>query len=227
MFIAYFVAGPLGNNCYLLAPDRGTSAVVVDAPVGSAATIEHALDEHGLELAAVLLTHGHLDHCAEAAGLADDHDAPVLIGAADRTLLTRPEAALSPELAGQLTDLLPEPLSEPRRVETYEPSRPLLIGGLTFTVLPAPGHTPGSVLLRTSTGEQEIAFTGDVLFAGSIGRTDLPGGDDPTMRASLRDVVRALPPQVHVLPGHGPFSTMATELADNPYLTDAYLEALN
>lgn len=227
MFIAYFVAGPLGNNCYLLAPDQGASAVVVDAPMGSATIIENALAERGLELAAVLLTHGHLDHCAEAARLADGHGATVLIGAADRMLLSRPEAALSSDLAGQLTALLPEPLSEPRHVEVYEPGRPLLVGGLAFTVLPAPGHTPGSVLLCTNTGEQEIAFTGDVLFAGSIGRTDLPGGDDRTMRTSLRDVVRTLPPRVQVLPGHGPFSTMATELADNPYLTDAYVEALN
>ena len=227
MFIAYFVAGPLDNNCYLLAPDQGRSAVVIDAPMGSAETVENTLAEHGLELAGVLLTHGHLDHCAEAARLADAHGAPVFVAAADRRLLSRPEDALSADLIAQLTLLMPEPLSEPRLVELYEPDSPLLIGGLRFTVLPAPGHTPGSVLLRTSTGEHEIAFTGDVLFAGSIGRTDLPGGDDPAMRASLRDVVRALPPQVQVLPGHGPFSTMAVELAGNPYLTDAYVEALN
>ncbi len=227
MFIAYFVAGPLGNNCYLLAPEEGSSAVVIDAPLGSTGTIENALAENDFDLAGVLITHGHIDHCAEAARLADAHGAPVHIGTADRPLLTRPELALSPELAGQLTGMLPEPVVEPERVEVYDPSRPLEIGGLAFTVLPAPGHTPGSVLLCTSSDENEIAFTGDVLFAGSIGRTDLPGGDDQAMRASLRDVVRGLPARVQVLPGHGPFSTMAAELADNPYLTDAYVEALS
>ena len=227
MFIAYFVAGPLQNNCYLLAPDGGDRGIVIDAPLGASETVERALAEHGLGLAGVLLTHGHIDHCAEAARLADAHDAPVLVSAADRVLLTRPELALSPELAAQLVALLPGPPAEPRRVELYDPSRPLSIGGLRLTVLPAPGHTPGSVLLRTSTGDDEVAFTGDVLFAGSIGRTDLPAGDDPAMRASLRDVVRELPARVQVLPGHGPFSTMADELAANPYLTDAYVEALS
>ena len=157
MFIAYFVAGPLQNNCYLLAPDGGDRGIVIDAPLGASETVERALAEHGLGLAGVLLTHGHIDHCAEAARLADAHDAPVLVSAADRVLLTRPELALSTELAAQLVALLPGPPAEPRRVELYDPSRPLSIGGLRLTVLPAPGHTPGSVLLRTSTGDDEVA----------------------------------------------------------------------
>lgn len=227
MFIAYFVAGPLRNNCYLLAPEGASTAVVIDAPIGSAEVVEKALAEHGLDLAGVLLTHGHIDHCAEAARLADPHGAPVLVGAGDQSLLTHPEEALSPDLVGQLLGQLSGPVTGPGRTEVYDPASPLEIGGLRFTVRPAPGHTPGSVLLLTSTEDNEIAFTGDVLFAGSIGRTDLPAGDDHAMRASLRDVVRELPARVQVLPGHGPFSTMANELATNPYLTDAYVEALS
>ena len=225
MFIAYFVTGAWQSNCYVLADEDSTQAVAIDVGMDAASTVEEVLKERGLELGGVLLTHGHIDHCAQAAMLADAHDAPVWVHAADRELMTNPGLGLSPGMAAQVSGLLggKSPV-EPRNLRLYETGVTVDCGGLSFTITPAPGHTPGSVLIGTDSGEQMVFFTGDVLFAGSIGRSDFPGGDDHTMRAMLRDVVKELPPEARVLPGHGQFTTVAQELASNPYLTDHYLE---
>ncbi len=228
MFIAYFVAGPWQANCYVVAPEDGQQAVAIDVGMGAAQTVEQTLSEHDLKLAGVLLTHGHIDHCAQAATLADAHGCAVWVHAADRELLSHPGKGLSPSMAATLDQLIgTQLLAEPRLVETYHPGEDVTFGELRFSVAAAPGHTPGSVLLGLDSDQGHIIFTGDVLFAGSIGRTDLPGGDDMSMRRSLREVVRALPVRGHVLPGHGPFSTVAEELDNNPYLSDSYLEVQN
>lgn len=225
MFIAYFVAGPWQANCYVVAPDDSPQAVAIDVGMDAADTVEQTLAENNLELAGVLLTHGHIDHCAQAARISDAHDCPVWVHAADRELLGNPAAGLSPEMAGLLPRLVGEiRLPEPRDLRIYDPDAGVSIAGLDFSVTAAPGHTAGSVLLGVDSDQGRILFTGDVLFAGSIGRTDMPGGDDATMRETLRRVVRTLPPQAHVLPGHGGFTSVADELAGNPYLSDSYLE---
>ncbi|MFZ2625311.1 MAG: MBL fold metallo-hydrolase [Propionibacterium sp.] len=225
MFIAYFVAGPWQANCYVVAAGDGSRAIAIDVGMDAAQTVEQTLAEHHLELAGVLLTHGHIDHCAQAATLADAHDCPVWVHPDDRVLLSDPGRGLSPSMAASLDQIIgTRVLAEPRRVESYDSSVAVNCAGLEFSVTDAPGHTPGSVLLGLDSEQGRIVFTGDVLFAGSIGRTDLPGGDDASMRRSLREVVRTLPEQAHVLPGHGPFTTVSEELGKNPFLSDSYLE---
>ena len=225
VFIAYFVTGAWQSNCYVIADEDAGLAVAIDVGMDAARTVEELLAQRDFQLAGILLTHGHIDHCAQAAVLADAHQAPVWVHPADRELMTHPAEGLSPQMAGQLHQLIGDaPLHEPRDLRTFEAGVPVRCAGFEFSVTPAPGHTPGSVLLGLEGDEHMIVFTGDVLFAGSIGRSDFPGGDDHTMRAVLRDVVATLPPQARVLPGHGPFTTVADELATNPYLTDAYLE---
>ena len=225
VFIAYFVTGAWQSNCYVIGKQDSDRVVVIDPGMQAADTVEKFLDERHLELAGVLLTHGHVDHCAQAAVLADRHDVPVWVHPADREMITHPDQGLSPEMAGQLHQLIGDaPLAGPQKLNGYAPDTPVELAGLSIRVIPAPGHTPGSVLLGVDTDNDPVLFTGDVLFAGSIGRSDFPCGDDQTMRTTLRDVVRHLPPNTRVLPGHGPATTVADELANNPYLTASYLE---
>ncbi|SER54760.1 Glyoxylase, beta-lactamase superfamily II [Propionibacterium cyclohexanicum] len=225
MFIAYFVAGPWQANCYVVSKGEGQEAIAIDVGMDAAQRVDTTLAEHHLELSAVLLTHGHIDHCAQAGLLADAHGCPVWVHEADRGLLSDPGKGLSAPMAASLDRLIgTRTLSEPAHVECYEPGVGLAVAGLDISVIHAPGHTPGSVLLGLDSQRGRLLFTGDVLFAGSIGRTDLPGGDDAAMRASLREKIRTAPGQAHVLPGHGPSTTVKHELENNPYLTDSYLE---
>ena len=227
MFLASFASGPWQANCYLAATGSGAECVIIDAGVEAADGIEVLVEEHGLRPAAVLATHGHIDHVASAAEVADRYGVALWIHPADRHLLTDPAAGLGADSRALLAQLLPGPLREPARLELLEPDRPLELAGLEFTVTHAPGHTGGCVLLAVPyPGHEQISqvvFTGDVVFAGSIGRTDLPGGDAEVMRQTLVGPVLALPDDAALLPGHGPQTRMATERATNPFLQLAFL----
>lgn len=228
MFLASFPAGPWQANCYVLALDDA-HAVVVDPGVDALEPVQRLVAEHGLGVEGVLLTHGHIDHVATAAEVADHFGVPAWLHAADRDLLTDP-ASGRPEMAAMIAQLGVD-VREPADLRLLHGGERVEVAGMAFDVVHTPGHRPGCVLFRLALpealpqapGVDELILTGDVVFAGSIGRTDLPGGDDATMRATLRDVVLALPDAAVLLPGHGPESTMDRERATNPYLTDSYL----
>lgn len=221
VLVAGFPAEAFGTNCYVVAPGPGEQCVVVDPGIGVDQRLEAVLAEHRLHPVAVLLTHGHLDHTFSVAPVCGARGIPAYIHPDDRELLADPVKGLSSDLTqlfgGRLT------WTEPEDVAPLPDGGTLEIAGLSFQVDHAPGHTPGSVLFRLaavpSGWEAEgVCLSGDVLFAGSIGRTDLPGGSLPQMLASLRDKILPLPDATAVLPGHGPATTIGRERATNPYL---------
>lgn len=223
MFLATLTTGHWQANCYVVAAPGMAECVIIDPGQDAADAVRELLAEHQLTPRAVLATHGHFDHVACAAEIADEYNVPVWIHSADRHLLTDPAAGLSPEGAAFVKQMLPTPLVEPAHVEDFDAITELTISQLTFSVTHAPGHTAGSVLLGLDyDGRQpqltRIVFTGDVVFAGSVGRTDLPGGDPGVMSRTLSDVVLSLDDGSALLPGHGGQTTMARERVQNPYL---------
>ena len=221
MLVVGFPAGAFKANCYLLARSDGGECVIVDPGQDAAVHIEESLREHRLVPRAVLATHGHFDHIQSAAAVADEHRLPVWIHSADRALLSDPLAGLGPRLAAALGPLT---LDEPRRVEALDDlaGGSVELAGMRIEVDHTPGHTPGSVVFRLATAEGgTLALTGDTLFAGSVGRTDLPGGDAATLGASLRTALLSLPDDTVVLPGHGPTTTIGEERLSNPFLASA------
>ncbi|HRL49159.1 MAG TPA: MBL fold metallo-hydrolase [Propioniciclava sp.] len=228
MFLASFPAGPWQANCYVFGFAEGR-VVVVDPGVDALAPVQRLVAEHELSVEAVLLTHGHIDHVAQAADVADHFGVPAHLHVLDRPLLSDPTSG-RPQMRQMVAQLGVE-VREPADLRLLEGGETLTAAGATFTVVHAPGHRPGCVLFRVPLAEPveeapeltELIFTGDVVFAGSIGRTDLPGGDDAAMRATLRDVVVPLPDTAALLPGHGPTTTMGHERITNRYLDEGYL----
>ena len=194
MNIQTLTLGPLATNCYLVRADESSRAVIID-PAANSKRLLAALEEQGLTLEAILLTHAHFDHIGALKNLRAATDARVYIGEADKDDPSR-----------MCHDLL-------TYTDTYRDGDFVTAGGLRFQVLATPGHTPGSVCLLCET----VLFSGDTLFAGSYGRTDFLGGSSRDMAASLKRLSR-LPPETRVLPGHGPSSTIEEELRTNPYL---------
>ena len=239
MLIASFPAGPLQANCYLVAPAAGAGCVVIDPGQASADGVAGLVREHDLTPEAVLITHGHFDHMWDTSPVARRYDVPVWIHPADRHLLADPMAAISNDSAQMLREQLgmtevPD-FTEPADVRDASDGATIEAAGLTFTVDHTPGHTPGTVAYRVDYVPQpqggrelppgpedvsQLMFTGDFLFAGSIGRTDLNGGDHDAMLASLASKVLPLPDNIVVLPGHGPQTTVGRERATNPFLAE-------
>jgi hydroxyacylglutathione hydrolase len=182
------------------------------------------LMEHRLKPVAVMLTHGHLDHMCSVTPLCRSYDSTCWVHPNDRVLLSDPLRAMGLETRLLLERLTGSPtvFSEPEEVRELTDGAEVSLAGLSFQAIHAPGHTPGSTMFQTSYQASaeidSVVFSGDVLFAGSIGRTDLPGGSLPDMLRSLRSKVLPLPDTVAVLPGHGPQTTMARERVGNPYL---------
>lgn len=204
--------GPIGTNCYLVRAGAGagaSEAAVVD-PSGDAADLRLTLARLGARCAGILVTHGHWDHLVGVAGLAEGTGAPVYMPAGERTLLESP-AAFTP--AGvSVPPYAPDVLLEGgERIE---------VAGIAFDVLSVPGHSPAHVAYHADGS----LFSGDVLFAGSVGRTDLPGADWNTLLGSLRLLMDTLPPETVVYPGHGPVTTLGAELARNPFLAELRAE---
>ncbi|HSL07549.1 MAG TPA: MBL fold metallo-hydrolase [Pseudonocardiaceae bacterium] len=217
MFVAGFPTGSLQANCFVLAAEAGGPCVVVDPGEGAEKPLDEVLRQHRLDPVAVLLTHGHFDHVFAVTPVCDGHDIPAWIHPEDRVLLSDPMRALSADarqfFGGRVQ------LREPREVRALDGGVSLQLAGLTLTVDHTPGHTRGSVTFRSATGDRPgLLISGDTLFAGSIGRTDLPGGDHEQMRASLRDKILVLDDDTVVLPGHGPRTTIGRERASNPFL---------
>jgi glyoxylase-like metal-dependent hydrolase (beta-lactamase superfamily II) len=217
VLVAGFPSGSFQANCYVLAPEAAGPCVVVDPGEGSEQPLDELLRQHRLDPVAVLLTHGHFDHIFAVTPVCDGNDIPAWIHPEDRVLLSDPLRALSAD-ARQFFGGRVE-LREPREVCLLADVTTLELAGLTLTVDHTPGHTRGSVTFRSMTGTgQGVLISGDTLFAGSIGRTDLPGGDHQQMLASLRDKILVLDDDTVVLPGHGPQTTIGRERSSNPFL---------
>ncbi|CAN3979615.1 MBL fold metallo-hydrolase [Kitasatospora purpeofusca] len=221
MFIAGFPAGAWGTNCYLVAPGPGEECVIVDPGHQAAAGVEELVREHRLKPVAVLLTHGHIDHVASVVPVCGAKGVPAWIHPEDRYMMSDPERALGRSLGTQLMGELT--VGEPDDVRELTDGSVLELAGLSLTVDHAPGHTGGSVTFRTPGAEDipPVLFSGDLLFAGSIGRTDLPGGDGEAIMRSLARVCLPLDDATVVLSGHGGQTTIGRERATNPYLRQA------
>nr|WP_246304686.1 MBL fold metallo-hydrolase [Nocardioides thalensis] len=220
--IAAFPAGPWGTNCYVAATAAGNECVVIDPGMDAADGIAEVVREHRLKPVAVLLTHGHVDHMFSVTPVSGTYDATAWIHPGDRHLLADPMAGISAESAGMLLGGKYE-FTEPDDVKELGDGAELELAGLRFLVDHTPGHTEGSVTFRTpydAADISEVMFSGDLLFQGSIGRTDLPGGDHPTMLRSLTEKVLPLADDIVVLPGHGDQTSIGRERATNPFLLD-------
>ncbi len=236
MLIAGFPAGPWGTNCYVVATAAGQECVVVDPGKDAADGVAEVVREHRLKPVSVLLTHGHIDHMWCVAPVAGAYDATAFIHPADRHLLSNPMMGTSPETAAMLLGGRYE-FAEPDDVAELDDGQELSLAGLDLIVDHTPGHTEGSVTFRTpyagndarpvAEPVSQVMFSGDLLFAGSIGRTDLPGGDHPTMLRSLAGKVLTLPDDIVVLPGHGEQTSIGRERATNPYLLDLVAQAVD
>lgn len=228
MLVVGFPALAFDTNCYVLAVEPGADCVVVDPGIGVVDQLEAVLREHRLKPAAVLLTHGHLDHVYAVTPVCGAHGVAAHIHGEDAYRLADPLATLDPVLVRMLEQQFGAKArwSEPDDVVTLADAATLDVAGLRLTVDHAPGHTEGSVLFRLPFAHPELdngaelLLSGDVLFAGSIGRTDLPGGDHAAMLRSLATRILPLRDDTQVLPGHGPATTIGRERATNPYLLE-------
>ena len=246
MIVAGFPAGSFATNCYVVAPQAGEECVIVDPGQDAERGIEEVVARYRLRPAAVLLTHGHIDHIWSVVPVCGAKNITAYIHPADRALLSDPESGFPPGIGRELLGGLR--FTEPDDVAELADGATLTLAGLEFTVDHAPGHTPGSVTFRLPAAEpaspggappggvppagaapgsapagaggagEPVLFSGDLLFAGSIGRTDLPGGDYETILRSLARVCLPLQDETVVLSGHGPATTIGAERASNPFL---------
>ncbi|HEV8529360.1 MAG TPA: MBL fold metallo-hydrolase, partial [Actinomycetes bacterium] len=221
MLVAGFPAAAFGTNCYVVAAAAGERCVVVDPGVGVAEYLDEVLSTHRLEPAAVLLTHGHIDHTFSVTPVCGANDVPAYIHPDDADLLSDPARGFGPAIEQMFAAGLD--WTEPADVRPLPDGGSVQIAGMAITVDHAPGHTRGSVLFRLPDAEdsRDLVLSGDVLFAGSIGRTDLPGGDYTAMMRSLATKILPLADETVVLPGHGPRTTIGRERTSNPYLAEA------
>ena len=202
--------GPMGTNCYVVRPDVGAGDAAVVDPSGDATELRLTLARLGTRCAGILVTHGHFDHLLGVAGLAEETGAPVYMPEGERMLLESPQAFTPPGVS--VRAYTPDVL--------LEGGESIEVAGISFDVLSVPGHSPAHLAYHAD----GCLLSGDVLFAGSVGRTDLPGADWETLLASLRMLIDALPPETVVYPGHGPITTLGDELARNPFLAELRAE---
>jgi glyoxylase-like metal-dependent hydrolase (beta-lactamase superfamily II) len=200
--------GPIETNCYLVRAERGAADALVVDPSADATAIRLRLAEMGARCAAILITHGHWDHLLAVADLAEGTGAPVYMAEGERLLLEQPDGFSPVPVRPYTPDVL------------LHGNENLEVCGLTIRVLAVPGHSPAHLAYATD----GCLFSGDVLFAGSVGRTDLPGADWETLLGSIRLLVEGHPPDTVVYPGHGPATTLGVELAGNPFLHDLRAE---
>lgn len=200
MQIKKLVTGIYGSNCYIVMDDNTKEAVVLD-PGGDVDDIARAIDTMGAKVKYILLTHGHLDHTSGVAELKSITKAIVCMSKADDDLITKGEYLFGPLIEGGADQIL-------KQWDVIK------ISNLEFTCVDTPGHTPGGMCFLV----ENCVFTGDTLFAGSIGRTDFAGGDFNTIIMSIKLKLLCLPDNTIVYPGHGPSSTVNIERLENPFL---------
>ncbi|MDP9240014.1 MAG: MBL fold metallo-hydrolase, partial [Actinomycetota bacterium] len=195
---------------------QGEQCVVIDPGIDAQGPLDDVLTEHRLRPVAVLLTHGHVDHTFAVVPVCGARGIAAYVHPSDRRQLTDPWGGLAIPRGTPLFGRLD--FAEPDDVRELADGEALNLAGLDLTVALAPGHTPGSVVFGLATPDEPVMFAGDLLFAGSIGRVDLPGGSEADMLASLSRVVLPLPDETVVHPGHGPSTTIGRERVSNSYL---------
>lgn len=221
MLVVGFPAQVAGTNCWVISAGDGEQCVVLDPGVGVGPQLDEVLADHRLHPVAVLLTHGHLDHTFSVVPVCQARDVPAYIHPRDRHQLADPWSGLGQPFGSPLFGVAGLTFAEPGDVRELSDDAALTLAGLTFRVEHAPGHSAGSVVFGVGDGgpdDAPVLFSGDVLFAGSIGRMDLPGGSEADMADSLRRVVLPRPDGTVVYTGHGPSTTIGAERATNPYL---------
>jgi len=205
MVLIRLIVGPLQVNCYILADDKTKEAVIID-PGDDAEEILKVVREKGLVVKYIVNTHGHFDHVGANKALKEATGAELLIHEADAPVMA--------SASRQSLSFGMKPMSSPPADRYLKHGDIIQTGEITLKVVHTPGHSPGGICLL----EQGMAFTGDSLFAGSIGRTDFPGGDLMTLLRSIRTNLMVLPDDTKVFPGHGPASTIGDERRENPFL---------
>ena len=205
------------TNCYVVAADTGGPCVVIDAPADLEG-VAALLAKHDLYPEALLVTHAHIDHAGGAASVVDRWAIRAYLHPDDDWLAADPLAQLRSLFGGLIPEWLDGGFDPPASWESLEDGGRLDLAGLELRVLHTPGHTPGHCCFHL--GAEAVLFSGDQLFAGSIGRTDLPGGDYGQLMQSMATQVLTLDDETAVLPGHGPPTTIARERLTNPFLTD-------
>ena len=226
MLIDRVIAPYFETNCWILAVGTRNECIIVDpgmAKPNLVNEIEQKVSELKLKPVAVFITHGHLDHTFSVLPLTKQVPMRTFVTGDDRFLLTDPMGAL--DRGGVSEQFLKafgvEKFKEPDEIVELEDFSTFEVAGMKITSIFAPGHTKGSVIF---TVDNKQLISGDVLFAGSIGRTDLPTGSASQMRKTLRDRILTLPDSLNVLPGHGGQTTIGTERVRNPYLQDDFLD---
>lgn len=215
MLVVGFPAGAFGTNCYVLASGPGAECIVIDPGMDAVEPLREVLAEHRLKPVAVVLTHGHLDHTFSVVPVCSGYGISAYIHPQDGPMLADPVSWHGPALAPIVAGMS---IPEPDDVRYLSESEDLDLAGVRLTPRHAPGHTLGSTAFELSLDHGPGLLSGDLLFAGSIGRVDLPGGSMRQMTASLARVVLPLDDSTVVLPGHGPATTIGQERAGNPYL---------
>ncbi len=209
MIVQHLVVGVLQVNCFVLGCEQTGQAIVID-PGGHPQRIREVLQQHNLRLVAIVATHAHFDHVLGVDALREGEDIPFYLHAADEPVLAAQRAVTQAWMGFD-----PGPM--PRVDAHLVPGESLQFGEIVLEVAHTPGHSPGSVTLIDHAHRR--AFTGDLIFAEGVGRTDIPGGNYETLLASIRRVILALPDDYELLPGHGPFTTVGHERVYNPFLT--------
>ncbi|MEV0946502.1 MBL fold metallo-hydrolase [Rhodococcus sp. NPDC049939] len=219
MLVTGFPAGMFQTNCYILAQDDARECVVVDPGQDAAEPLFEFLAKSTLTPTAVLLTHGHLDHVWNAYDVCEKFGIPAYIHPEDRYMLSDPGRGIGPTMQPFIAGL---DFIEPKEVIELADGDSIERAGISFAVDHTPGHTQGSVVFRTrvegENGPLDIALTGDTLFQGSIGRSDLPGGNHEQLLQSIADKLLILGDETAVLPGHGGSSSIGAERKSNPFL---------
>jgi hydroxyacylglutathione hydrolase len=200
-----FVLGPAQENCYFVRADRGVAEAVVVDPGDDAGQLRLGLARMGARCVGILITHSHWDHLGAVADLAEGTGAPVYMSEEERVVLERPR------------DFYPDIAIRPYTADVaLDGDETIELAGISFETIRVPGHSPGHLAFYAD----GCLFSGDVLFAGGVGRTDLPFSDWDTLVESLRSMMDRFPPETVVYPGHGPATTLGAELAANPFLAE-------
>lgn len=216
MLVAGFAAKMYATNCWVLATGQGAECIVIDPGMPDVSLeLADVLSANKLKPVATLLTHGHLDHTFSVVPICDSYGIPAYIHSEDRSLLLNPAAAVSPEFSATLSGMT---FSEPHEVKELKSGEEFELVGLKIKAIHSPGHTRGSLMFLV---DDETLVSGDVLFAGSIGRTDLPTGSMEDMQKTLIKKVLPLDDSIRVLPGHHQETKIGIERKNNPYLIEA------
>jgi hydroxyacylglutathione hydrolase len=205
MILETLCVGPMQVNCYILASEKGSQAIIID-PGGEADKIKRILLRHKLKAALIINTHGHIDHI----GCDDEFGVPVYVHSQDSQLLEDPKLNLSAFLAS--------PFSVRSKINLLEEKQKIELEQISLEVIHMPGHTPGGICLLMHKPNNKVLFTGDSLFYRSIGRTDFPGADEGLLIQSIKEKIFKLPDDTAIYPGHGASSSIGDEKRNNPFL---------